>query len=730
MSEKCRVDSQKFLHLLREKRFAEALEELKGTALRKSTGLTSLEQAELLYYYARAVYAQGRLKESLLKVKTALRLVRSSSDHSLYASGKHLLGQICLALGRPDESVEAHLEAYVTRKRAGEHAKIHGSLINLALAHFSSGDLRQARTLLWKALAQSELYNTDVEQRLCRLNLSRVLIFLGEFDQSQGVLKSIEVSWLSDLDRIRVLEVQGLTDLFQMNSEAARAELSEALSFYVREKFEREIAVCNEFLGLNEFWLGNYHKAGEHYELVLNMPELRASARAQTLRMLTDVYVAEGNFDQAKKTASEAEEVITRIKERIELGALYRAYGQIYAGEADGASAREYFTNSIDLLQELGARYELALSHTACGQSPVYSGQERLLHLRRARDLFAAMQVPKRVQQVEEVIASCGVEREERSSAGRRSVSRRGAREIKHTPSVVARSKCMREIVRRLDSIKNSDTTILLTGETGTGKDLLAEYLHYTSVRGDKPFVAVNCAAIPESLLEAELFGVRRGSFTGSSRSKPGLLESCDGGSFYLDEIGEIPTSVQVKLLRVIDTKTVRRIGDTASLRLDVRFIAATNQDLRARLIEGAFRKDLFFRLQKIPINLPPLRERLEDIPALVRHFLLPYQIPEEVIEKVTETGILDTLCRYQWPGNVRELESLVERAVTLWRGENHKDLMSCLESLIPKMASRRVDCTTLKEALTASEGNQSRAARELGMQEATFRYHLRKHGL
>jgi len=212
--------------------------------------------------------------------------------------------------------------------------------------------------------------------------------------------------------------------------------------------------------------------------------------------------------------------------------------------------------------------------------------------------------------------------------------------------------------------VADSPSTVLITGESGTGKELVAKALHRGSSRRDKPLIKVNCAAIPKDLVESELFGYEKGAFTGAVGSKPGRFELADGGTLFLDEIGEIPVEIQVKLLRALQESEFERVGGIKTLQVDVRLIAATNRDLKALIAEGKFREDLYYRLAVVPIALPPLRERHEDIPALVHHFIEKYD--RRLGKKVEgiEPEALELLTAYAWPGNIRELENLMERSV------------------------------------------------------------------
>ncbi|MGQ9560662.1 MAG: sigma-54-dependent transcriptional regulator [Candidatus Oleimicrobiaceae bacterium] len=233
-------------------------------------------------------------------------------------------------------------------------------------------------------------------------------------------------------------------------------------------------------------------------------------------------------------------------------------------------------------------------------------------------------------------------------------------------PKLVAVSPRFRKVIELAKQVASSRSTILITGETGTGKELIAATVHYHSPRATKPFVKINCGAIPENLLEAELFGYERGAFTGAIRQKKGKIELADGGSLFLDEIGEITPAMQVKLLRFLQDGEFERLGGTMTLKVDVRIIAATNAELEKKVEEGTFREDLYYRLNVIGIHVPPLRERQEDIPFLVQHFVEKYNALNNKNIQGVEPEVMRQLLRHPWRGNVRELENMVERAVVL----------------------------------------------------------------
>ena len=285
-----------------------------------------------------------------------------------------------------------------------------------------------------------------------------------------------------------------------------------------------------------------------------------------------------------------------------------------------------------------------------------------------------------------------------------------------------------------------SRATILIRGESGTGKELLARAIHYASPRARGPLVAVNVAALPDTLLESELFGHERGAFTGADRERRGRFELADGGSLFLDEIGDLPRGTQVKLLRVLQEQAFERLGGSRTLRVDVRVLAATNRDLEAMVASGDFRDDLYYRLNVVSIEVPPLRERREDVPALVERFLARFAEENQAPRKTLSREAMDLLLKYHYPGNVRELENLVHRAVVLARGDTITAADLPVHLARPTRQGGGSNAATfvervseferalIVEALERAGGVQTRAARELGMSERHLRYKLKKY--
>ena len=306
--------------------------------------------------------------------------------------------------------------------------------------------------------------------------------------------------------------------------------------------------------------------------------------------------------------------------------------------------------------------------------------------------------------------------------------------------NIIGTSGRMRQVFEMIDRVAKSNATILIRGESGTGKEMVASAVHYNSLRADKPFIKVNVAALPETLVESELFGHERGAFTGAMQRKQGRFELAQGGTIFLDEIGDLSPNVQLKLLRVIQEREFTRLGGTATLKADIRLLAATHRDLEQAVAKAAFREDLYYRLNVFPIYLPPLRERMADIPLLADHFLGKYAGEHQKPVKRLSAPALDLLMQYPWPGNVRELENIIERAVlvcdedtilsvhlpaSLQRQEPGASATSGLASQVEKLEKELIT-----EALRQTRGNQSKAAHLLDTSLRILGYKIKQYGI
>jgi two-component system response regulator AtoC len=307
---------------------------------------------------------------------------------------------------------------------------------------------------------------------------------------------------------------------------------------------------------------------------------------------------------------------------------------------------------------------------------------------------------------------------------------------------IIGVSKQLKEVFQNVMKLANTTVNVLISGETGTGKEMVAQAIHYAGQRRSGPFVPINCAAIPKELLESELFGHERGSFTGAFRSKRGRFELANGGTFFLDEVSEMSLDIQVKLLRVLQERVIERVGGLKFIPIDVRIIAATNQDLEKAVKEGTFRQDLYYRLNVVPIYIPPLRERKDDIPPLVDYILSRESEAQCVTEKISfSPQSMEVIQNHDWPGNVREVENVIARSVALRTGpviqvenlnlpQSNLDFRVYLEDTSLKDAAQRAECARILEVLQKTNWNKTQAAKILGISDRTLRYKLKNYNI
>jgi two-component system response regulator AtoC len=305
-------------------------------------------------------------------------------------------------------------------------------------------------------------------------------------------------------------------------------------------------------------------------------------------------------------------------------------------------------------------------------------------------------------------------------------------------PDIISPSAAMREVFDLIRQVADTEVTVLIQGESGTGKELVARAIHNLSARKERPFVAANIGALPEALIESELFGYEKGAFTGANRQKPGWFELAQGGTLFLDEIGEMPPKAQVDLLRVLEQRELRRLGGEEVIPLDVRLVAATHRDVEALVAEGHFREDLFYRLNVVPLRVPPLRERRDDIPFLVRHFLRQAQERHRKDAKQVAPAALTMLCEFGWPGNVRQLRNCMERLVVTVDGPmiHAEDLLKVLRAAPAQAVAtleqvvQEAEKTAILAALAQCDQHRERAARHLDISVRTLHYKMSRYGL
>ncbi len=311
--------------------------------------------------------------------------------------------------------------------------------------------------------------------------------------------------------------------------------------------------------------------------------------------------------------------------------------------------------------------------------------------------------------------------------------------------NIIGKSKAIQSVLKLAQRVAQFDTTVLITGESGTGKELVAKGIHFSGKRANKPLIPINCGGIPETLLESEMFGYKKGAFTGADRNYKGLFEAADGGTIFLDEVGDLPLSLQVKLLRFLQDNEIRPIGDSHTKKVDVRIITATSKNLEHEVNQGRFREDLFYRLNVLPIHMPALKERTEDIPMLCEHFIAQLNRKMGKNIKGISPAAMTLLLAYQWPGNVRELENMMERAVVLAEEEillphhfplkeridNSKvELQDVLKGFSLKVSKETLEKTLIRRALEATGGNRTQAAKLLEISHPSLLSKMKQYGI
>jgi DNA-binding NtrC family response regulator/tetratricopeptide (TPR) repeat protein len=665
---------------------------------------------------AESYHQLGDYSNALVRANSAIRLSRQSNDRHQYANQKYLLGRILQQMGKLLEAAEEYTESYAFFRSTDDYRGLLGPLGNLASLHYVKGEYRRALEVLQKGVVHCLEHDLADECTKLRLNLCRVLFRLGRFADSLELIATIERS--SDSRQVQNIatNIRGMILTLLLDRAGAISCLNRARAYYAKNGLARDEIVCIEYLGLNEYFSGNHRRAREYYSDVLGRTEITGSASAQTLRMLADVYVAEGNFKKGSEIAARAKEAISKINERIELGALYRVFGQIRAGLRDETGSRDYFCKSFDLLGAIGALYELALSHLACGaRRGVFGSGECLRHLQQARDLFEKMNVPRRVKETDQAVTNMRSTRVTKDLAGRQGAG---------APTIIVASLNMKKVMELCDQVAKSELNVLLTGETGTGKDLFASHIHYMSGRPGR-FITVNAAAIPTEMIESELFGYKKGAFTGAIEEKPGRFELADKGTFYLNEVADASPQFQAKLLEVIETGHVWRLGESRGRKVNFRLVAATNRDPHQAIQEGSFRADLFHRLREAHIELPALRDRVEDMPALVKHFLSESDIGVDIGGCKEEIGRLSAIMALrEYPGNVRDLSARLRELFVTSGGLLSRMVDQALESDSVDPSEQLV------RILKLTAWNRTRAAWILGVSEGTIRHRIKKYKL
>ncbi len=695
--------------LIRNRRFEEALSELGGIDIESIS-----PDAEAFY---KILLAETNLYLGNYKIENiiddAISFYRGSADTNEFARAKFLKGWLLSSIGRSLEAKEVLLESFIHYKRCENYFGQARALNHLGYTSYTTGDLDSALTYLEKCIRIYNEINDDCRKSSVLLNYSHLLFASGNLLQAIDQYKSIESLILNRGNASKSIFYYMAAVPIALKGDINKAKQIIKKTTQYFEDYPREKAIYYENLG----WI---HLLDEEYEeaekallkgLEISMEIAPKSALvSQIKRRLADAYLGMDNYGKAQKFGDEALAVAEKINERVEIAACYRVFAQLDCKFNNNDTAREWFKKAIDLFAMIGSRYELAATRYIAAISGLYHDAERQALLYLAREYFVSEDVQPYIEKINDELKRV------RIIAMPRAVHVEG-----EAPKIIAVNSEMKRLVELAKHIAPSKMTVLLTGPTGSGKDLFASFIHHYSGRKGK-FIAVNAAAIPDNMIESELFGYKKGAYTGADQATTGIIEEAEGGTFYLNEVADASSEMQAKLLDVLETRTVRRLGERANRQIDFRVIAATNHDLEELIRENKFRPDLYHRLKEIPMVLPSLNDRAEDIPKLLEHFL---ELSDVKIKgrRSEIRRMAKALLTAEWPGNIRELKAEVERLALIARG-NIK-LMADIA-----VRNNSTECEQLLALLERTNWNRSQVAKILGLSEGTVRHRIKKYDL
>ncbi|MDD4051205.1 MAG: sigma 54-interacting transcriptional regulator [candidate division Zixibacteria bacterium] len=683
-------------------------------------------------------YFSGDYQKSLGLSRMAASLLAPFGETVELAYAYYVAGLSLVSMGNYREAETAFLDAVSLFRRCDEPAGRVDAINQLARICSIRGEFRNALKYLLDAVKAAGQLSDREKLAYIWGNIGRIHTFLGNFKKAtESLAMNIELSGElgDDVEKAKALLSLGYVEMLSEDYEAADRHFDEAYPLLMVNDQKRLMVMYQTYRGELQTRRGDYYAARRLLNQAVDGARVlgsESSLMVAPLRHLAALELACGKLTAAGQLAHQALALAERIDERVEKGTILRILAQIAVAEKnDEKKAAMLLARALEAFEEVDARFEraetLVLSVSLMTETP----RRRLATLFRAAELYQRLEITSKYEKTQALINQS----ESLAAPANPHGPSLSAKDDQTT--IVTCNRQMMKVMQGITQAAQSDLPVLLIGDTGTGKDLLARYYHKQS-RREGEFVAVNCAAFPDSLLESELFGYRKGAFTGAGCDKEGLIQRAQGGTFFLDEIGEMPLTSQAKLLTVIETCRTRRLGDTNEETLDIRFVAATNCDLTDMVARGSFRRDLYFRLTGIIFTIPPLAERPEDIPVLLAHFLRREGAMDEN-ESVDPSLIMEFSSR-AWPGNVRQLESEVKKLV-LFSAIAKEDSLSDLAGVL--VQDERDSGTTslfdqveqfekalILQALRMAEWNKSKAARALAIHESTLRAKMKRYDL
>jgi DNA-binding NtrC family response regulator/tetratricopeptide (TPR) repeat protein len=709
---------------------------------------------------------RGLLGEALASARSAVARLRATNDHRGFGDSLLALGRVHWRLGSVEEALDEFRDALASFRRAENLSGIGRALHDMSLAEKSLGKLAAAEEGYREAIEIAEQLG---QRRFLMTRRHSLAILLFHRGQRRASLRMGEAA-LDEAIAIGDGFVEACARITCARAlmaggeepDRARALLERALAIAAQRGFRREEALACEFLGDLAREQSDWPSAETWWRRALAIGERvapRGDVTGEPLRRLAEARLAAGDVPESLAFARRAYDVTRGCGDRREAFVVLRVLGTIADARGRARAAWGAYQASVRGLESLGARGELAGALLFLGEHLARSaepGQADFARetLTRAVGLFEEADHSTQADAARALLAKVGgplrgaggasetdavraARRAGRAAHTARSFFVRGVRGRRE---ILTRDPSFVALLDRISVVAKGGGALLLLGETGTGKELLARLAHDASGRRGR-FVAANAAAFPEGLVESELFGHVRGAFTGAIEEKVGLIEAADGGTFFLDEVGDLPQAVQVKLLRVLDETVVKRVGAIEGRPVDVRFVAATNRDLGRMVREGTFRRDLFYRLSVHEVQIPPLRDRRGDVALLATHLLARLGARDGTEPPVLSTEALGALEAYAWPGNVRELENEMERAFAR-AGDAQEIRLGHLSPWVAAPADpsdeprvlrgeiAAIERMRIREALTRSGGNTAQAAQFLGVTRQALRYKIQKYGL
>jgi DNA-binding NtrC family response regulator/tetratricopeptide (TPR) repeat protein len=738
--------------LRRQGRFAEAWERLSSSVTEPDAALPralvtacAIEGAMLLCHLT-------RYDEALEVARRAATLAEVEGDRALVARAVGQVGFVHLRRGDMLLARESYEDALALFRRLGDDGQVAWVRNNLGIicknlcewdsarAHFSEA------IAIHRRLGQHALLGNRLQ------NLGVLLVKSGAWERAHSVLEEARQCFVQVGDRWGVtinLLARGWLERLEGRADGAEKLLGEALEKSLAEGFLREEALAREFLGDVAFDRGQVDRAAEAYRAALALGERQAPAGdivSEVLRRIAETDIARGRLDAAESAIERAGHVCQLLDDRYENAVLQRVRGQLASARGQQAEAVRALHAAINLFGEMGERFERGKALALLARISTEPDEARKL-LYRASACFAEIGADRELKAVERELAQSG--ELVPGPAHAEPYGRLKGRKLSN-PGLVGPSRAMARVADLVSRAAGTDLSVILVGETGTGKELVARAIHQQSRRAERPFIAVNCGALRAELALSQLFGHRRGAFTGAHADGMGFVEAAHTGTLMLDEIGELPADVQVTLLRFLESGEYLRLGETQVRRADVRIVGATHVDLRRAVAERRFRADLFYRLHELEIELPALRDRTEDVLPLARHFLRAYGGDQS---PAIGDDTVRLLLSHAWPGNVRELENCIKRTLAMAPRSGEPlspDALTEFFERTPLPVARpdapdssdeptranlkaqvaEADRRDLVRALDESQGNKSRAAERLGVSRKTLYARMRRLGL